>query len=233
MASHYQIQLEIAGIAAIFTRPDSGGTPTSYPVPTWSASKAIFESIAFFNDGQAWICPRKVEVCKHKDDDGNGIQFQNYTTNYGGPLRKQNLFRAGLAPGGSSMQLFATILVNVCYRLYADILGDGERTGVNKRHYLKDLFDRRIKRGQCFRTPCLGWSEFTCAYWGPFREGITEVETELNLEIPSMLVGMWNNPLSGAYEPTFAQNVRVNNGTLEYVIPENLLANTKKDVGNA
>jgi len=131
------------------------------------------------------------------------------------------------------MQLFATILVNVCYRLYADILGNGERTDINKRHYLKELFDRRIKRGQCFRTPCLGWSEFTCAYWGPFREGITEVEKELNLEIPSMLVGMWNNPLNGAYEPTFAQNVHVSNGTLEYLIPECLLENTKKDVGNA
>lgn len=49
----YHVSLEVAGPLAIFTRPDTGGTPTSYPVPTWSAAKGLFESIAFFADGSA------------------------------------------------------------------------------------------------------------------------------------------------------------------------------------
>lgn len=58
----YEVAYEIAGPAAMFTRPDTSGTPTSYPVPTWSAAKGLFKSIAFFEDGAARICPTKVEV---------------------------------------------------------------------------------------------------------------------------------------------------------------------------
>ncbi|MGA7992375.1 MAG: CRISPR-associated protein Cas5 [Thermoanaerobaculia bacterium] len=35
--------MEVAGPLAMFTRPDTGGTPTSYPLPTWSAAKGILE----------------------------------------------------------------------------------------------------------------------------------------------------------------------------------------------
>lgn len=51
MGKDYEVQFEIAGPAAMFARPDTGGTPTSYPAPTWSAAKGLFESVAFFVDG--------------------------------------------------------------------------------------------------------------------------------------------------------------------------------------
>ncbi len=38
MQKEYKVSMEIAGPAAMFTRPDTGGTPTSYPAPTWSAA---------------------------------------------------------------------------------------------------------------------------------------------------------------------------------------------------
>jgi len=41
----YPISLEISGATAMWTRPDTGDAPVSYPVPTWSAAKGIFESI--------------------------------------------------------------------------------------------------------------------------------------------------------------------------------------------
>src|SRR6185295_10271860 len=91
----YSVKLEIAGPLAMFARPDTGGTPTSYPVPTWSACKGIFESIAMLKSGDAWICPTMVEVCRPKDAIGGTVQFQSYTTNYGGPLRKSDLIRTG------------------------------------------------------------------------------------------------------------------------------------------
>ena len=37
--------MEIAGNTAIWTRPDSGDSPVSYPAPTYSAVKGIFESV--------------------------------------------------------------------------------------------------------------------------------------------------------------------------------------------
>jgi CRISPR-associated protein Cas5d len=58
----YPVQMEVEGPLAVFARPDTGGTPTSYPVPTWLAAKGMFESIAFFADGAAWICPTRGEA---------------------------------------------------------------------------------------------------------------------------------------------------------------------------
>jgi len=41
----YPIMLEISGNTAMWTRPDTGDCPVSYPAPTYSAVKGIFESI--------------------------------------------------------------------------------------------------------------------------------------------------------------------------------------------
>jgi CRISPR-associated protein Cas5d len=128
------------------------------------------------------------------------------------------------------MQLFATVLSDVCYRLHGIVVGPRWNGHINPRHYLHDLFNRRLKRGQCFRTPCLGWSEFTCSYWGPFRDGATEADTNLALEIPSMLLGVWNSPLSGQYEPKFQQNVRIAGGLLRYVVPDKWLSEPNREV---
>lgn len=218
--NEYRVELEIAGPAAMFTRPDTGGTPSSYPAPTWSAAKSLFESIAFFADGSAWICPTAVEICRRVGETGGHVHFQKYTTNYGGPLRKNSLFKNGTSPGGSSMQLFATILSDVCYRLIGIVDGPRWASRINPRHHLQALFNRRLRRGQCFRTPCLGWSEFTCSYWGSFRDGITEVDSALSLEIPSMLLGVWDSPSSGRYGPTFCQDMKIIGGVLRYKIPD-------------
>jgi CRISPR-associated Cas5-like protein len=84
----YPISIEVAGPLAMFARPDTGGTPTSYRAPTWSACKGIFEAIAFLSSGDAWSCPMELEICKPRGAHGGSIRFQKYTTNYGGPLRK-------------------------------------------------------------------------------------------------------------------------------------------------
>ena len=223
--NQYEVALEVAGPAAMFARPDTGGTPTSYSAPTWSAAKGLFELIAFFADGAAWICPTKVEVCRRVGEAGGRVNFQRYTTNYGGPLRKIDLFT-----GGNNMQVYATILSDVCYRLYGDVVSSRWKRDNNPRHHLQNLFDRRLKRGQCFRTPCLGWSEFTCYYWGPFREGMTEVDTALSFEIPSMLLGVWDNPSCGRYEPIFRQNVKIVGGVLKYEISEEWLSVREREV---
>jgi CRISPR-associated protein Cas5d len=206
----YSINMEIAGPLAMFTRPDTGGTPTSYPVPTWSACKGIFESIAMLKSGDAWICPTALEVCRPRGGGGGIIKFQKYTTNYGGPLRKTKLTGAG-----DSMQLFATVLTGVCYRLYGEIRGANQQQ-MNARHYLQELFERRLKQGRCYRTPSLGWREFTCSYWGQFRADEYEVDTDLELMIPSMLVTAWDKERDGQYSPRFVQNVHVEKGVLRF-----------------
>jgi CRISPR-associated protein Cas5d len=208
----YPISIEVAGPLAMFTRPDTGGTPTSYPVPTWSACKGIFEAIAFLSSGDAWSCPTKVEVCRIRGTRGGSVRFQKYTTNYGGPLRKDQVISKH-----ANMQVFATVLADVCYRVYGDIRARTAKLvgKPNPQHHLQEMLRRRLKRGQCHHTPALGWREFTCSYWGSFREQY-EVDADLHLRVPSMLVGLWTDASGGQYAPQFAQDVTVEKGVLTF-----------------
>jgi CRISPR-associated protein Cas5d len=207
----YPIELEISGPTAMWTRPDTGDAPVSYPAPTWSAAKGIFESIVRFDTVE--IIPTKVEVC-------SPIIYHNYVTNYGGPLRKSKIMPH------NSYQLLATVLINVCYRLYAEIIPAehkrplSERAlrqknkGFNDRHACQEVFNWRLVRGKCHDIPFLGWREFISDYFGPSRS-TTKVAEDINLVLPSFLHSVFD--LSGIKRPDFKQNVEIKEGRLEYV----------------
>ncbi len=215
--SNYRIAMEIAGPFAMWSRPDTGATPTSYPVPTWSAAKGIFESVAFFNDGKAWICPAKVQICKLRGSVGGEVNFQRYTNNYRGPLKNKKK---------ANFQFSSLILSDVCYRLYATVEnGSGQHLqhGNNPCHALKAIFERRLQKGQCYKTPALGWNEFVASYWGPLRNNnalidATEVDTDINLNLVSVLNQVFDKAVSGRYRPEFqhAQSAQVQNGEFHY-----------------
>lgn len=194
----YEVCFEIAGPAAMFARPDTGATPVSYPAPTYSAAKGMFESIVRIKS--AYIKPIKVEICAP-------IHYHQYTNNYHGPLRKS---------GTDNFQLFATILTNVCYRIYG-VAEELQRAPIdittNHLHYLQDKFERRLRTGRWYHVPCLGWKEFTPSYVGVFREG-TKVEESIEQIIPSMLFSVFAAP--GKYEPTYKQEVWIKKGVLNY-----------------
>lgn len=205
----YDIALEISGPTAVWTRPDTGDSPVSYPVPTWSAAKGIFESIVRLETVE--IVPTAVEICAP-------VIYHNYTTNYGGPLRKSSIMPY------SSYQLLATVLINVCYRLYGKLeLKDAKHLskkaqlqvnkGCNALHACQDIFNRRLTNGQCYEVSFLGWREFVPDYIGPFRE-TTKVEENINLTLPSLLHAVFEP--SGQRNPQYKQDKEIKNGRLEY-----------------
>jgi len=196
----YKISMEVEGALAMWSRPDTGSGPTSYPIPTWSAAKGLFESIAFFRSGRAWINPTRVEVCKARFSESGGIHFHRYMTNYGGPLRE-----ARPISKKANYQHAAQVVSNPCYRLYARIEQGSDkphRPGDNPGHALQAMFERRLEKGQCYHTPCLGWSEFVPGYWGQIRES-TEVDKSINLNLVSVLKGVFDAPLQGRFKPEF------------------------------
>ncbi|MCL1887280.1 MAG: CRISPR-associated protein Cas5 [Kiritimatiellaeota bacterium] len=223
----------------MWTRPDTGDCPVSYPAPTYSAVAGIFKAV---NWGPAVeIVPFKCEICRP-------LRFHGYSTNYGGPLRSGEQIA-----NGNSYQFLATVLTDVCYRLHAHVYptrdkksfdeharrwdnGTPVKTGTHDfkggekgrtprgtpssgttspGHAYAAIFNRRLKRGQWFALPVLGWSEFTPSYVGPFREG-TKAREDINTVLPSMLrevfPGGYNAPLRFIYD----QNVKIENGVLTY-----------------
>lgn len=208
----YEIALEIAGPAAMFARPDTGSTPISYPVPTASAAKGIFDAV--LRRPHIYVEPTRVAIC-------SPIRYERYMTNYGGPLRSQ-----GQIKGNNNYQLIATILVDVCYRIYGKVKMKEmstrsrevpqlrRRRGRDWRPRFKNIFEDRLQRGQTFYTPCLGWKEFVPTYLGSFRE-LTKRETTVDdIEIPSFLCSMWDHR---QLKPEYVQDWRIVKGVLSYV----------------
>jgi CRISPR-associated protein Cas5d len=212
--NQYEVALEIAGPAAMFTRPDTGSTPISYPVPTFSAAKGIFDAV--LRRPHIYIDPTRVEICKP-------VRYERYVTNYGGPLRNQNQLK-----NNNNYQLMATILVDVSYRIYGDVKmkamstrGKGKtqlrhRRGQDWRSRFKELFNDRLKRGQTFYTPCLGWKEFVPSYLGPFQEGTKREESVDGIVIPSFLHSMWDHR---QLKPEYVQDWRIIRGVMSYSHP--------------
>jgi CRISPR-associated protein Cas5d len=210
----YSVTLEIAGHTAMWTRPDSGDVPVSYPAPTYSAVKAIFESVLW---GPAVeIAPKHCEICRP-------LAWHQYYTNYGGPLRKDDAVK-----GGNSFQLLATVLVDVCYRLHAVVapFADKSKLDANARawdgkttspgHAYTAIFERRLKRGQSYTVPFLGWREFTPSYFGPFREGTQVCADMERITLPSMLRRIFNSTYKGEVAFEYDTNIVIEGGVLCY-----------------
>ena len=210
----YPIAMELAGSTAMWTRPDTGDSPVSYPAPTCSAVKAIFESILW---GPAVeIIPAKVELCAP-------IQYHSYITNYGGPLRSGK----SLAKG-DSFQLLATVLIDVCYKLYAVVRPNREKNRLPESalrwdsrttspgHAYQSIFHRRLKRGQCYSIPALGWREFTPSYFGPLRDETAVLSSLPDINIPSMLRMVFNKGYDSPVSFSYDRNIVIRKGCLNY-----------------
>jgi len=75
----YEVAFEVSGPTAMWTRPDTGDAPVSYPAPSFAAVKGIFESIVWLKSAE--VVPTRVEICAP-------LVFHTYSTNYGGPFAK-------------------------------------------------------------------------------------------------------------------------------------------------
>ena len=214
MGKKYSVALEISGPTAMWTRPDTGDSPVSYPAPTYSAVKGIFESILWIQAVE--VIPTQIEICAP-------VVYHSYNTNYGGPLRK-----GGVIKSGGSFQLLASALINPCYRLHAEIRRNPRTNGVmsertrawqskttSPEHAYQEMFNRRLKRGQCFSIPFLGWKEFAPDYVGTFRQ-TTQVMQDINLRIPSMLRQVFPNGLHSELQYVFDNNVDIKEGVLTF-----------------
>lgn len=204
----YTVSFEVSGPTAMFARPDSGSTPISYPLPTWSAAKGMFEAVAMMRDSTgritAYIHPVAVEICRP-------IRFERYTTNYGGPLRKDDQLRKN-----NNYQLIATVLVDVCYKIY----GEARQfvytpDGINWAHALQERFERRIRNGRTKYVPTLGWREFVPDYFGVLRQE-TKPVAGLNFNVPALLHSIFDEPVDGNYKPVFQPNACVRDGRYCY-----------------
>jgi len=129
---------------------------------------------------------------------------------------------------GNNYQLFATVLLDVCYKLYADVVLNPDKHNLPENalnwdrkttspgHAYQDIFNRRLVRGQSYASLALGWHEFTPSYFGPLRKETTVYTDMPEILIPSMLREVFTGNYRSSYRAIYDTNVVIRNGVLVY-----------------
>lgn len=153
----YGIKLKVWGESALFTRPEMKVERVSYDVMTPSAARGILEAI-YWKPAIRWVID-KIHVL-------NPISFENIRRN---EVSKKANVNSSHMQGEKSVCIFADdtktrqqraslILRNVAYVIEAHFdLINAEDTEPGK-HLA--IFERRVKKGQCFHRPYFGCREF-------------------------------------------------------------------------
>ena len=201
------IRLKVTGEFACFTRPDLKVERLSYPCMTPSAARGILEAILWKPEFQWYI--RRIIVL-------NRIEFASIKRNE--ISKKQNPKGEPIEITENRVQRNSIVLKDVGYIIEASVFvdediinrtkGNGHPVTVKK---YREMFERRVKKGQCWHQPCLGTREFAADFSLP-----EEQDTPLDITYPigSMLYDMYYD-LKGNATPLFFYDVAIKNGILE------------------
>lgn len=156
--------LEVAGPRACFTRPEMKGEAVSYDVITPAAARGIFTSI-LWKPAIEWVVTR-IEVV-------NPIIMRTIRRNELSRFINQPTRGQLEGPPDSSVRLNIEdhrqqrawlYLRDVRYRIHADLRYDPSREDTENHKKFPAMFERRVRKGQCFKQPYLGVREFACSF---------------------------------------------------------------------
>ncbi len=158
----YGFKVMIEGDFACFTRPEMKVERVSYDVPTPGALEGLLKSI-YWKPAIKYVIDKIIVF--------NPIDFTSIRRNeVKEKISYQAVKSAMNGKGGNPCiytseirsQRAALVLKNVKYgvKFHFELTGirNEEETDSENKHY--NIIKRRLEKGQCFRTPCLGCSEF-------------------------------------------------------------------------
>lgn len=152
--------IKAAGPFACFRRPEFSAERISYDVITPSAARGIFESV-YWQHSMRWVIDRilVMKPIKHfefkRNEVSKMISVSEVLNHFGS--KKPSGPCPGLITTENREQRFNLILKDVEYVLEAHIesvFSDPQAS----RHPI--IFERRIAKGQCYRNPHMGTSEY-------------------------------------------------------------------------
>jgi CRISPR-associated protein Cas5d len=190
--------IETWGDLACFARPETKVERWSYPCPTPSAARGIFDAIYVKPVEFRWQVmrieilsePRYIALRRNEVKDvGNMMAIQQWITGAADPEPiwadgDRDLLRTD-EKGRTQRQTMA--LKNVRYRLHAEIRPwpDFKKQSGS----FSDQFERRIERGKCFTQPVFGAREFP-AYFRPAID--SPIPHQVNEEVGIMLYDVFD-----------------------------------------
>ena len=210
----YGFKIIVEGDYALFTRPEMKVERVSYDVPTVSALEGLIKCV-YWKPAIRIVIDRIVVF--------NPIRFANIRRNeIKSKVSLQNV-RAQIGSDSESAALYASeersqraamVLKDVKYGIEFHFELTGQRSEHDdeseEKHY--NIMLRRLKKGQCFRQPCLGCREFSARSIRLTEEfDLSQVTEELHgdIDLGFMLYGMrfadGGKPVNGDWEhPKFS-----------------------------
>lgn len=171
------LQVKVWGDYALFTQPEMKVERFSYPVMSPSAARGILEAI-FWKPEFRWII-KEIHVLKP-------IRYQSILRNEVSKVIPERTMigktRSDYYVDDDRQQRNSLVLRDVMYKIVADIeLTERATEDIAK---YRDIFRRRVKKGQCFQRPYLGCREFA-AFFAEVESG--DHSLPFDYEIGTML----------------------------------------------
>lgn len=159
---HKELEVELWGDYACFTRPDMKVERVTYPVMTPSAARGALEAI-FWKPQVVW----RVEEIHVLKPIAYASILRNEVNNRQSDLKARGWAKNddGYDAAADRAQRHTLALRNVAYIVRAQlVLQNGVGDDIAK---YRDQFRRRVASGRCFATPYLGCREFSASFGEP------------------------------------------------------------------
>ena len=214
----YGFRIDVRGAYALFSRPEMKVERVSYDCITPSAARGILEAV-FWHPGMQYKIDRIYVL--------NPIKFDNIRRNeVKAKISAANVLKIAnqgsgelyLATSENIQQRASMVLRNVHYVIDAHFVMTDKANATDNTAKFHEMFQRRLKKGQCYHMPYLGCREFP-ADVRPY-EGV-EIHTaypDEEKDLGFMLYDMdYSNPED--IRPMFFRAI-LKNGVLDVVEPE-------------
>lgn len=207
--SEPSLEVKVWGDFACFTRPEMKVERVSYPVMTPSAARGVLEAI-FWKPEFTWRV-REIVVL-------NPITHFSIMRNEVNTRVSERAAKGWEKSGGGFFasddraQRNTLALKNVAYVIRADIeLKPGVDAAPAK---YRDVFRRRVAKGQCYAQPYFGCREFTASFSEVGDREISNEPEPLDMVLGRMLLDLdFRNGNSGNATPRFF-NAELKRGVL-------------------
>lgn len=167
------VKVKVWGDYALFTRPEAKVERVSYPIITPSAARGLLESI-FWKPEFYWRIKR-IHVLKP-------IQYYSLLRNEVSSViqPKATKTKKAFLADEDRQQRHSVMLKNVAYLIEADIVCKEYVTDDVAKY--RDMFRRRVAKGQCFHRPFFGAKECTAHFAEPAtNDKAIDITDELGL----------------------------------------------------
>lgn len=197
MNEKYLVSVKVTGEFACFTRPDLKVERMTYPCMTPSAARGVLDAILWRPEFKWHV--HRIKILKP-------VRFFSVKRNEINSKQGKN----PIIIEEKRAQRNSIILKDVSYVIEASVHLD-EYSEKNPPLKYVEMFDRRVRKGQCFHRPYLGCREFAAE----FREMSTaDIPISEDIPIGSMLLDMFFDE-NGTPSPRFFYNVAVRQGVLD------------------